>query len=134
MDNIAVGGKDVAVHRRIERREAFKSSPVNSASGVVKHQPVVERTFWLSVMGIFTTSSIGYGNDQCKPAVNSAFWPVPTGLPKRRITAFSAGPTWKKPDAKNATTSSTSTTLTIAKLLRNASASACEPASCVSGA
>ena len=80
-------------------------------------------------MGIRTTSSIGYGSDQCNPDVNKAFCPSPTGLPKRRITAFSCGPTVKKPEQKNATTISTITILTIAKLLPNASASACEPAS-----
>ena len=31
------------------------SSPLNSCSGVVKYQPTVEETFWISVMGILTT-------------------------------------------------------------------------------
>ena len=39
----------------------------------------------------------------------------------------------KNPELKKATTISAITILTIAKLLRNASASACEPASCISG-
>ena len=63
------------------------------------------------------------------PAVNRAFCPSPTGLPKRRITAFSCGPTVKNPEQKKATTISPITILTIAKLLPSASASACEPAS-----
>src|SRR4051794_30796805 len=45
------------------------------------------------------------------------------------MMARSDGPTVKKPEAMNTTTSRTITTLTTAKLLRNASASACEPAS-----
>ena len=32
---------------------------LTSISGVVKYQPTVEFTCWISVMGIFTTSSIG---------------------------------------------------------------------------
>src|SRR5665213_4241507 len=95
---------------------------------------MVDWTICCCVIGIFTTSSIGYGSDQCQPAPSSRLSPTPTGLPKRRMTAFSCEPTVKKPEAKNATTISSITTLTIAKLLRSASASACEPASCVSGA
>ena len=33
-------------------------------------------TFWISVMGIFTTSSIGYGNDQCNPGLSRRFLPL----------------------------------------------------------
>ena len=75
---------------------------------------MVEVDLLISVMGIRTTSSIGYGNDQCKSRTQAAvFWPSPTGLPKRRMTAFSCGPTVKKPEPKNASTISTITILTM---------------------
>ena len=57
--------------------------------------------------------------------------PLLTGLPSRKITAFSCGCTTKNPEARNTSTMMTSTTLTITKLLRSASESACEPASSV---
>ncbi len=43
--------------------------------------------------------------------------------------AFSCGPTVKKPEKRNTASSKTITALTTAKLLRNASASACDPLS-----
>src|ERR1035438_33207 len=81
-------------------------------------------------MGTLTTSSIGYGNDQCNlPGASNAFSPSPSGLPNRRTIARSCGPTVKNPEPRNTSTRSTITNLTIAKLLRSASASAWEPAS-----
>src|SRR5687767_9649727 len=69
---------------------------------------------------------MGYGNAQCGPGPNRILSPCPRGLPKRRITAFSCGPTVKKPDPKNTTTRMIIRILMIAKLLRSASDSACE--------
>src|SRR5205823_456752 len=78
-----------------------------------------------------TTSSIGEGKAQCGPGPSRAFSPSPTGLPKRRIRAFSWVPTVKKPEARKTTTNATISTFTIAKLLLNASASASVPASSI---
>ena len=54
---------------------------------------------------------------------------VPSGRPKRRTMAFSCDGTVKTPEAKNTITKMIMTNRTMAKLLRNASDSACEPAS-----
>ncbi len=106
-----------------------------SCSRDIAYQPMLEVTVWSSAMGMRTTSSIGYGQDQYNfPALNSMFGPSPSGLPKRRMTAFSPGLTVKNPDAKIRTTSSAIAILTMVKLLRSASDSACEPESCISGA
>ena len=102
---------------------------VSSCSSVVAYQPTVEFADCTALNGIFTTSSIGGGHDQCAPGPSKALSPSPTGLPKRRITARSCGPTVKNPDAKNSTTSPAMRILTIRKLLWSASASAVEPAS-----
>src|SRR5208337_1788674 len=84
----------------------------------------------MPVMGTCTNSSIGYGKDQCNlPGPGSSSSPLPCGLPNRRIITRSWAPTMKNPEAKKTTTSTNITTLTTAKLLRRASARACEPGS-----
>src|SRR5437879_40685 len=105
------------------------SRPANSCCSVIAYHPTVDTTFWMPVIETFTTSSMGYGNDQCRPGPSKARSPSPTGLPKRKMIARSCGPTVKKPDPKNTSTKITITSLMMPKLLRNASDSACEPAS-----
>src|SRR5436190_11238477 len=108
---------------------------VSSCSTVVPYQPTVDFASWTALKGIFTTSSMGGGKDQCAPGPSKALSPSPIGFPKRNTTARSCGPTVKNPDAKNSTTSPAMRILTIRKLLRSASESAVEPASsCMSWA
>src|ERR1035441_3188033 len=105
------------------------SMPASICSGVTAYHPTEELTCCSPAMETLMLSSMGYGSDQCSPGVSRAFSPSPTGRPNRNRIARSWGPTVKKPEARNSSTSNTITTLTMAKLLRSASASACEPAS-----
>src|SRR5258708_11461064 len=107
------------------------SSPDASCSGVMAYQPTVDFTVWISEKGIFTTSSMGVGKAQCRPGPNSAPAPSRTGAPNRRMMARCCGATMKKPEHKNNPTRMIITSLTMNKLLRNASDNACEPASSV---
>ena len=91
--------------------------------------PTVEVTVWIWPIGILTISSIGYGNDQCRPGRSNWPAPPPIGLPKRKITATSWEETVKIPEQRNTTTKITMTILIMAKLLFSASDSACDPAS-----
>src|ERR1035441_8664246 len=108
---------------------AIGSIPASICSGVTAYHPTVELTCCSPAIDTLMFSSIGYGNDQCRPGPSNALSPSPSGLPNRRMIARSCGPTVKKPEARNTSRRSTITNLTIAKLLRSASASACEPAS-----
>ncbi len=65
--------------------------------------------------------------------LSKACSPSPTGLPMRKRIALSCGPTVKNPELRNARTSTTMMILTMKKLLRNASDSACDPASSAGG-
>ena len=57
-------------------------------------------TVRVSPTGILTTSPIGLGGDQCNPCCKMRSSPVPTGFPKRSLTATSLGSTVKKPEPK----------------------------------
>src|SRR5438093_6095545 len=72
---------------------------------------------------------MGGGNAQCGPGLNNLPSPPPTGMPKRRITAFSWVPTVKNPEKRKTTTRPIMMTLMMAKLRCNASERACVPAS-----
>lgn len=102
-------------------------------SAGVKYQPTEDSAICREVMGMCSTSSMGRGKAQCRPGLSRARSPSPTGRPRRRMTAFSCGPTVKSPEPRKTKASPTMTILTMKKLLRKASASACEPASSTGG-
>ena len=78
-------------------------------------------------------ASMGLGKAQWGPGRSNACSPSPTGLPKRKMIALSCGATVKNPELRNARTSTTMMIWTMKKLPRNASDSACEPASSAGG-
>src|SRR2546428_12427741 len=103
--------------------------PVAASSGVWEYQPAVEVTVWLSPTGMSTTSSMGYGNFQCRPGLSNCPAPKPTGLPRRSLTAIWFGLTVNTPEKMNAATSPAISNLTMVEVLRRASDKGCAPAS-----
>src|SRR5881396_3522972 len=103
--------------------------PVAASSGVWEYQPAVEVTVWLSPTGMSTTSSMGYGNFQCRPGLSSCSAPTPMGFPRRNLTATWFGLTVNTPDRMKATTSAAMSSLTMVEVLCSASDKACAPAS-----
>src|SRR5439155_13296284 len=103
--------------------------PVAASSGVWEYQPAVEVTVWPSPTGMSTTSSMGYGNFQCRPGLSNCSAPTPTGFPRRSLTATWFGLTVNTPEKMNAATSAPIRNLTMVEVLRSASDKACAPAS-----
>src|SRR6266853_78066 len=103
--------------------------PDAASSGVWAYQPAVEVTVWVSPTGMSTTSSMGYGNFQCRPGLSNCSAPTPMGFPRRSLTATSFGLTVNTPERANAATSAAIRNLTMVEVLRSASDKACAPAS-----
>src|SRR6266566_6296209 len=103
--------------------------PDAASSGVWAYQPAVDLIVWLSPTGMSTTSSMGYGNFQCRPGLSNCSAPTPTGFPRRSLTATWFGLTVNTPEKMNAATSAAIRNLTMVEVLRSASDKARAPAS-----